>query len=154
MNCAFYDISIAFGTQLGHALLKIFGYRPIAQFCPITAMAAIFHYGRHRLLLLPISQVLNHLARTMILVANTTFSRTRNPIVLFVQQSLFYAVSVVPGPTSEVIVQFTPVLVLYDPFGVDVPLNLDNTHSNIRGLFPSSASCFQTVESSNQNCLL
>ncbi len=25
--------------------------------------------------------------------------------------------------------QFTPVLTLYDPFGVDVPLNLDNTHS-------------------------
>ncbi len=24
--------------------------------------------------------------------------------------------------------QFTPVLALYDPFGVDVPLNLDNTH--------------------------
>ncbi len=28
------------------------------------------------------------------------------------------------------IVQFTPVLALYDPFGVDVPLNLDNTHSH------------------------
>ncbi len=25
--------------------------------------------------------------------------------------------------------RFTPVLALYDPFGVDVPLNLDNTHS-------------------------
>ncbi len=25
--------------------------------------------------------------------------------------------------------QFTPVLALYDPFGVDVPLNLDITHS-------------------------
>ncbi len=25
--------------------------------------------------------------------------------------------------------QFTPVLALCDPFGVDVPLNLDNTHS-------------------------
>ncbi len=27
--------------------------------------------------------------------------------------------------------QFTPVLALYDPFGVDVPLNLDITHSFI-----------------------
>ena len=27
------------------------------------------------------------------------------------------------------IVQFTPVLALYDPFGVDVPLNFDITHS-------------------------
>ncbi len=27
------------------------------------------------------------------------------------------------------IVQFSPVLALYDPFGVDVPLNLDITHS-------------------------
>ncbi len=26
-------------------------------------------------------------------------------------------------------VQFTPVLALYDPFGVDVPLNLDITYS-------------------------
>ena len=25
--------------------------------------------------------------------------------------------------------QFTPVLALYDPFGVDVPLNFDITHS-------------------------
>ncbi len=28
--------------------------------------------------------------------------------------------------------QFTPVLALYDPFGVDVPLNLDITHSPVR----------------------
>ncbi len=27
------------------------------------------------------------------------------------------------------LVQFTPVLALYDPFGVDVPLNFDITHS-------------------------
>ena len=38
--------------------MKIFGYRAIAAFVP---MAAIFQNGRHRLLLLPISQVLNHL---------------------------------------------------------------------------------------------
>ncbi len=30
--------------------------------------------------------------------------------------------------------QFTPVLALYDPFGVDVPLNFDNTHSHSVGL--------------------
>ncbi len=33
---------------------------------------------------------------------------------------------------TSLIVQFTPVLALYDPFGVDVPLNLDITHSLIR----------------------
>ncbi len=27
--------------------------------------------------------------------------------------------------------QFTPVLALYDPFGVDVPLNFDITHINM-----------------------
>ncbi len=32
--------------------------------------------------------------------------------------------------------QFTPVLALCDPFGVDVPLNFDNTHSLTRVLRP------------------
>ncbi len=30
VNCAFYDTSMTSGTQLGHALMKIFGYRAIA----------------------------------------------------------------------------------------------------------------------------
>ena len=30
-NCAFDDIGITFGTQLGHALRRIFGYRAIAD---------------------------------------------------------------------------------------------------------------------------
>ncbi len=37
--------------------------------------------------------------------------------------------------------RFTPVLALYDPFGVDVPLNLDNTHtcsSEVKYLRPGS----------------
>ncbi len=36
----------------------------------------------------------------------------------------------------RLIVQFTPVLALYDPFGVDVQLNLDNTHLDTLGLVP------------------
>ncbi len=35
--------------------------------------------------------------------------------------------------------QFTPVLALYDPFGVDVPLNLDNTN------IYKAAGCFITL---------
>ncbi len=40
---------------------------------------------------------------------------------------------------SRLIVQFTPVLALYDPFGVGVPLNLDITHTQTQS--PLSLKC-------------
>ena len=41
MNCAFYDKSVKYGTQLGYAFKKIFGYRAIADFL-MLAMAVFF----------------------------------------------------------------------------------------------------------------
>ncbi len=46
------------------------------------------------------------------------------------------------GPVSgRLIVRFAPVLALYDPFGVDVPLNLDITHSPVSGRHVSLLNC-------------
>ncbi len=48
--------------------------------------------------------------------------------------------------------QFTPVLALYDPFGVDVPLNLDNTHSpnvNMANMMAAAGKCANSMASNN-----
>ncbi len=60
VNCAFYDTSMPFDTQLGHALWGFLDIGPL-QFWPIATTVAIFQNGQHHLLLLPISQGLNHL---------------------------------------------------------------------------------------------
>ncbi len=47
--------------------------------------------------------------------------------------------------------QFTPVLALYDPFGVDVPLNVDITHSLREGVLFSVYEVLLNVKTSNSD---
>ena len=45
MNCAFYDTSVKFGTNVEHIDTKIFGIGP-SQISPGKALAAMFQDGR------------------------------------------------------------------------------------------------------------
>ena len=82
-NCAFDDTSMSFGTLLEHILRNIFGYRAIAYIYPMATMAAIFQNGRHRFLFYQQYSSGSRPHRILILMANRTFTRMRNAVVLF-----------------------------------------------------------------------
>ena len=59
-NRAFDDTSVKFGTQLGHAIGKIFGYRAIAD-SSCEKNGSRFPKWPPSVAILPVAQVLNHL---------------------------------------------------------------------------------------------
>ena len=82
MNCAFDDTSMSFGTQLEHALRKIFGYRAITDF-------SYDNNGSHFPKWLPPDSYFINISGSrpsmiLILVANPTFSRMGSAVVLFI----------------------------------------------------------------------
>ena len=59
-NRAFDDTSVKFGTQLGHAIGKIFGYRAIADLS-CEKNGSRFPKWPPSVAILPVAHVLNHL---------------------------------------------------------------------------------------------